>query len=71
MAKAEDLDVESPFLIRSVKRGCPSAAPNPNMNYLFLDTYTFTVTRRKVAGMEVRRELLLAFWLLNRVSSSF
>ncbi len=32
--------------------------------------YTATVTRRKVAGMEVASSLGLAFWLLKRVSNS-
>ena len=33
--------------------------------------YTETVTRKKVAGMEVASLLGLLFWLLNRASSSF
>ena len=33
--------------------------------------YTATVTRRKVAGMEVVSLLALLFWLSNRASSSF
>jgi hypothetical protein len=34
------------------------------------DTYTATVTRRKVAGMEVASSLGFAFWALKRVSNS-
>jgi len=33
-------------------------------------SHTATVTRRKVAGMEVASSLGLAFWLLKRASSS-
>lgn len=36
-----------------------------------LGNYTETVTRKKVAGMDVVSFLGLLFWLLNRTSSSF
>jgi hypothetical protein len=38
---------------------------------VFLGNYAQTVTRKKVAGMEVVSLLGLLFWLLNRTSSSF
>jgi hypothetical protein len=37
----------------------------------FLGNYAQTVTRKKVAGMEVVSLFGLLFWLLNRTSSSF
>ena len=37
----------------------------------FLDNYAQTVTRKKVAGMEVESLLELLFWLLKSTSSSF
>ena len=58
------------MLRRSVQYSC-HAAKHILKKQLHVNTYAQTVTRKKVAGMEVASLRGLLFWLLNRASSSF